>query len=503
MKKLFIGLLFALSAIGATAQTNHYNILDVPSSGGGMSIGGSITSGTPSALLYVGTGPVLSQASITGLVLGAGASAPGAYTGTSCTNQFPRSLNASGAATCASASLTADVSGILPTANGGTGIAYFTAAGPTAARIYTFPDAAATILYSGGALGTPASGVATNLTGTAASLTAGTATLATTATTATGTNALYSATTTVNVSSATAPTSGQVLTATGGTAATWQAPAGGGITIGTTTITSGTSTRALYDLSGVVQESSTLVFNAGAGQGPSIVAGTATTALAASTLTQTRNGSVAHPGVTWTFTDTSLGASSLYFQIFGGASGNANVLKLDAANYLLTIGDGGNGSTGGAVRFSGTYLSNGGGGGQMYVGTSYNGTDGSIETGTVAIHSSFGAIAGRKTISSTAPTLASGGCTSPTAVTATGTSRFSVGVGTGCSGSQPLVFTLVATTNGWACTAQDSSNSASNAPRQTGAVSTTSVTITNFAATTGLATAWTDSDVVVVKCLGG
>lgn len=37
------------------------------------------------------------------------------------------------------------VTGILPTANGGTGIAFFTAAGPTVARIYTFPDAAATI----------------------------------------------------------------------------------------------------------------------------------------------------------------------------------------------------------------------------------------------------------------------------------------------------------------------------------------------------------------------
>src|SRR3990167_8658875 len=35
--------------------------------------------------------------------------------------------------------------GILPTANGGTGIAYFTAAGPTVVRVYTFPDAAATI----------------------------------------------------------------------------------------------------------------------------------------------------------------------------------------------------------------------------------------------------------------------------------------------------------------------------------------------------------------------
>jgi hypothetical protein len=69
-----------------------------------------------------------------------------------------------------------------------------------------------------GALGTPSSGVATNLTGTATGLTAGV------------TNALASASTTINVSSATAPTNGQVLTATSGTTATWQSPASSGIT---------------------------------------------------------------------------------------------------------------------------------------------------------------------------------------------------------------------------------------------------------------------------------
>jgi hypothetical protein len=41
--------------------------------------------------------------------------------------------------------LTTHVSGILPTANGGTGIAYFTAAGPTVARVYTFPDVAGSV----------------------------------------------------------------------------------------------------------------------------------------------------------------------------------------------------------------------------------------------------------------------------------------------------------------------------------------------------------------------
>jgi hypothetical protein len=71
------------------------------------------------------------------------------------------------------------------------------------------------------ALGTPSALVATNATGTATGLTSGI------------TNALKSATTTVNVSSATAPTSGQVLTATSSTAATWQTPATGGITVAT------------------------------------------------------------------------------------------------------------------------------------------------------------------------------------------------------------------------------------------------------------------------------
>lgn len=48
--------------------------------------------------------------------------------------------------------LTTHVSGILPTANGGTGIAYFTAAGPTTARVYTFPDAACTVLTTNAAV---------------------------------------------------------------------------------------------------------------------------------------------------------------------------------------------------------------------------------------------------------------------------------------------------------------------------------------------------------------
>jgi hypothetical protein len=52
----------------------------------------------------------------TGLVLNTSGT-PSAYAGSSCTNQFPRSTNASGAWTCASVALAADVSGDLPFAN--------------------------------------------------------------------------------------------------------------------------------------------------------------------------------------------------------------------------------------------------------------------------------------------------------------------------------------------------------------------------------------------------
>lgn len=49
-----------------------------------------------------------------------------AYAGTSCTNQFLTALSGLGAGTCASVTLTTDVTGTLPVANGGTGAATLT-----------------------------------------------------------------------------------------------------------------------------------------------------------------------------------------------------------------------------------------------------------------------------------------------------------------------------------------------------------------------------------------
>ena len=151
---------------------------------------------------------------------------------------------------------------VLASSNAGALVVFLTG---TKDVFVTYPAERA--LYTGGPLGTPASGTLTNATGytyanltgtvptwnqnttgTAANL-SGTPTLPSgttlvapvlgTPTSGTLTNctnavgySLKSATTTVSVSAATAPSTGQVLTATSSTAATWQTPSSGGVSTG-------------------------------------------------------------------------------------------------------------------------------------------------------------------------------------------------------------------------------------------------------------------------------
>lgn len=63
------------------------------------------------------------------MLLGNGAGGFSNFAGTSCTNQFPRSLSTAGAATCASVSLSSDVTGTLPAGSGGLGAAQPTCGG--------------------------------------------------------------------------------------------------------------------------------------------------------------------------------------------------------------------------------------------------------------------------------------------------------------------------------------------------------------------------------------
>lgn len=106
------------TAINANQIVDKRPCVEAPGGGGGgaptdATYWTSTANGTLSAEVSLG-------ALTTGLLLNTvsgSTGTPSAYAGTSCTNQFPRSLNASGAATCASVALGADVSGDLPFAN--------------------------------------------------------------------------------------------------------------------------------------------------------------------------------------------------------------------------------------------------------------------------------------------------------------------------------------------------------------------------------------------------
>lgn len=124
-------------------------VLPVANGGTGLASG---TSG--GVLAYTAAGTLASSGVLAAnqIVLGGGAGAVPATLGSLGTATTVLHGNAAGAPTFGAVALTTDVSGILPVANGGTGTAYFTVAGPSATRTYTFPDANATILTSNAAV---------------------------------------------------------------------------------------------------------------------------------------------------------------------------------------------------------------------------------------------------------------------------------------------------------------------------------------------------------------
>jgi hypothetical protein len=202
---------------------------------------------------------------------------------------------------------------------------------------------AGSFAVNGGALGTPASGVATNLTGTAASLTAGTATVA---------NGLKSATTTVAVSSATAPTTGQVLTATSTTAATWQTP-----TTGSGTVNSGTLGQlAFYGSTGTAVSGTTNAsITAGAlslgasGTAGSVALGNATSGTVTIAPVTGALGSVTAslPANTGTIAELNLGQTFSAGQVFSQGFNNTKngASNSTATAFLGTPFSGGTGTT--------------------------------------------------------------------------------------------------------------------------------------------------------------
>jgi hypothetical protein len=162
-------------------------------------------------------------------------------------------------------------------------------------------------------IGTPSAGVLTNCTGLpVAGGGTGVATLTAYAVICGGTTATGAVQSIASVG-----TSGQVLTSNGaGALPTFQAAAGGGITIGTTAITSGTSGRVLYDNGGVVGEYS--------------ITGTGNVVMSASpTLTGTLTGAAANFS---SFVTTPASTSGgFYF----GTSGNYGIYRDGSGDIVI------------------------------------------------------------------------------------------------------------------------------------------------------------------------
>ena len=92
-------------------------------------------------------------------------------------------------------------------------------------------------------------------------------------------------------------------------------------------ITGGGAGAAPYTTSG-------FTFGAATGEGLVYAAGTATTDVAAFSLTRTNNNAAVATGVKWTFTDTTSAAGFLPFQILGTSTGAANLFSVDKSGNI-------------------------------------------------------------------------------------------------------------------------------------------------------------------------
>jgi hypothetical protein len=97
------------------------------------------------------------------------------------------------------------------------------------------------------------------------------------------------------------------------------------------------------------------------------------------------------------------------------------------------------------------------------------------------------------------PTV-SGFCTSPRVVSHNNSLAFRINVGTSCAGSTGTVTLAASGSGSWACNFANITAPDTNVVAQTGYTGTT-VTVKNYARTSGAAANFTDSDIIVGSCI--
>lgn len=404
-------------AYGGTACTNQFIrsldvtgtatcatvVLSTDTSGtlGATRGGTGLASGTSGGLLaFTGTTTIASSALLADNVLmvggGAGAAPNTLAAGLGTTTTLMHG-NAAGEPTWAAVSLTADVSGITPVANGGTGTAFFAIAGPaTSAKTYTFPNVSTSVLTTNTAVTAPQGGTGQT------SFAVG--------------DLLYADTTTTLSKLADIATGNVLLSGGVSTAPAWGKVSLTGAVVGTLGPTFGGTGLASYTTGDITYASSSTSLAAlpDVATGAVLVSGGVATAPAYS----------ASPTLT---------------------AVTAATITSSAAIRLVALAD-----------------------------------------------------------SHTAPTIGSGFGTSPSVVASNGTAAFTINVGTGGSASAGVVSMPTATT-GWACEVSDRTASAANtADKHTvqTATTTTTVTVQNQTISSGAAAGWAASAVLQLMCRG-
>jgi hypothetical protein len=124
-----------------------------------------------------------------------------------------------------------------------------------------------------------------------------------------------------------------------------------------------------------------------------------------------------------------------------------------------------------------------------------------INSSGVSVTGNLGLASGHVADSTTAPTIASGFGTTPSIAASNGTAAFTVNVGTGGTASAG-VLTMPTSSTGWACTVTPNGTPQAASVTYSAPTSASSVTLTNYTLTTGLALAWPTGYILQVQCRG-